>query len=167
MKITNFSTGCKVSCSTGEFLIPVDDLEEGGFPLSVSANNSYSVALSDFEVLIVENRSLEPFKSLRRAIKLQHIHAGFIGGFEFEDQWLALLWNPCSKCLEFLLHSLDHLLLRRNRFVILVGALHLFKGASGCCNFLFHSVNHVAKGCFCGGLLAQELTVVALPRPSA
>ena len=70
MEVTNFSTWCKVSCPTGEFFIPIDDLEKGGFPLPISTNNSYSVALSDFEVLIVENGSLEPFEDLGRTIEL-------------------------------------------------------------------------------------------------
>ena len=56
-------------------------------------------------------------------------------------------------------------MLGRDGFVVLVGPLHLRHGPHRGLNFLLNVGDGVPKRCFAGGLLHEELAVVALPRP--
>ena len=48
---------------------------------------------------------------LRPAVDGKDVHAGFVGGFEGENEGFALFWHASFERLEFLLHAFNHLVL--------------------------------------------------------
>ena len=165
VEVADFAAGCQVHLAVGQLLVAVDEFEQRGFPLTVAAHDADAVALADFQILVVEDLPVQPLKGLRAAFDVEHVHAGLVGGFEGEDERLALLGDAGFERLQFLLHALDHLVLGRDGFVVLVGPLHLLHGAHRGLNLLLNVGNRFAQRLLAGFLLHEELAVVALPRP--
>ena len=85
--------------------------QKGGFSLAVSANNADSIALANFQVLVVEQWALEAFKGLGGPVHLEHVHARLVGRFEFAGSAASASSEPgLCRALSSCLHPLDHLL---------------------------------------------------------